>query len=94
MNIRKIINDIVNQHSLKAQRSSYDRDVGVLAILKARETLLSIPDDADVNEYSEMVRKKMEELFNNYYDPEGEFTSGRSFIGSLMNDILVALDGL
>ena len=87
MDNREAVNQIINQHALKAQQSAYDRDTCVLAILKAREALMTIPDDLDEQTFAKQVLQILDELFNRYHDSTGQYTSGRGVIGALRDDI-------
>jgi len=88
---RQVIEDILNAHSTKAQNSAYDRDICILAILKAREVLMTVPTDADDKEYSTAVIEKMNTLFAHYHDSNGEYTSGKAVLGALRDDILCTI---
>ena len=93
MDLRNKVDNIINVHSLKAQQSSYDRDTCVLAVLSAREAILNIPNELIGDAYSQAVLETLEVLFNRYHDTDGEFTSGRSVIGAILDDIRVVLKG-
>lgn len=90
MDARKTIEDILNAHAAKAQNSAYDRDTCVLAILSAREALMTIPDDVQGSAYLQTAQQKIDALFDRYHDPDGEYTSGRGVIGALRDDIYIA----
>ena len=90
MDNRNKVQQIIDAHSAKAQQSAYDRGTCVLAVLTARETVMTIPDEVDEQAYPQQVIQKLDELFNNYHDPDGEYTSGRAVIGSLRDDIRYA----
>lgn len=92
MDLRNKVDNILNAHSIKAQQSSYDRDTCVLAVLSARETMLGIPNELTGDAYSQAVLEALEVLFDRYHDPDGEFTSGRSVIGAILDDIRAALE--
>ena len=87
----KKVQELIDYHAIKAQQSAYDRDTCILAILKVRETLMTIPNDLDESTYTELVLQKLAELLSTYYDPDGMYTSGRSVIGSLRDDIHAAI---
>lgn len=88
---RDKVESVLNAHSMKAQQSGYDRDTCVLAVLSARETLMQIPESLSGEAYTQAVLQSLDELFNRYHDPDGEFTSGRGVIGALRDDIRVIL---
>lgn len=48
---RAKIQEILDIHSNKADQSSYDRETCILAILKASDKFMMIPDDVDVLAY-------------------------------------------
>lgn len=84
---RKNILDLVDIHAQKARTSQYDRDVCILAISAARDVVLSISSELSAHSFKASVLKQLSELLESYYDPDGEYTSGKSVIGSLLDDI-------
>lgn len=82
--------EIVNAHAVKASNSQYDQGVCVLAISTARKTIMSIPTDLPPADYQEQVLQSLTALFETYHDPDGEYTSGKGVIGSLIDDIRIS----
>lgn len=92
MSQRDTVETVLNTHSLKAQ-NSYDRDTCLLAVLSAREAMMRIPDALHEDAYTQAVLASLDDLFNRFHDPDGEFTSGRGVIGALRDDMRAALGG-
>lgn len=84
---RKNILDLVDIHAQKARTSQYDRDVCILAISAARNVVLAVSAELSAQAFKASVQEKLNELLGNYYDSDGEYTSGKSVIGSLLDDI-------
>lgn len=91
MQQREKVEELLNFHSAKAQNSGYDRDTCVLAVLTTREAMMRIPEALEGDAYTQAVFETLDDLFNRYHDPDGEFTSGRGVIGALRDDIRSAL---
>jgi len=87
MDNREKLQEIINNHAIKAQNSSYDRDTCILAILKSREALMTIPNSVKDDDMPSHAIPKLQRLFEHYNDLEGEYTSGRGVIGALIDDI-------
>ncbi len=87
MNNRQLVEEIINSHSLKAQNSSYDRDVCVLAVMNARDVIMAIPDTVTDMNYLKAAVDQLDELLKHYNDSDGEFTNGCGVIGALRDDI-------
>lgn len=84
------LSSLVDKHALKAGESEYDRGVAVAAIAAARKTILAVPIGTDVSAYHAGVRAALERLHARYHDPDGQYTSGKGVIGSLIDDLPVA----
>ena len=90
-NQRGIVDALMKQHAKRARESEYDRSVSIAAISAARGIVLALPDDLRDSEYSSALLYELHGLMAGYDDPDGEFTSGKGAIGSLVSDIQVAL---
>jgi hypothetical protein len=55
---------------------------------------MTIPEEMEERAYVESVLKVLDELFNSYHDPEGQYTSGRGVIGALRDDMVADLNSL
>ncbi|MBT8141592.1 MAG: hypothetical protein HKN88_00235 [Gammaproteobacteria bacterium] len=89
--MQKNIQQILKEHALKAQRSEYDRSVCISAVSKARKLIESIAETSDPNEYRKVLIDKLTDFQQNYYDPDGQYTSGKGVLGDLLGDIITAL---
>ncbi|WP_093975680.1 hypothetical protein [Boseongicola aestuarii] len=76
---------------MKAANSEYDRAVCRLAVAAARKTVWDCLDGTDPNVDEKMLVQKLLDLHASYYDPDGEYTSGKGTIGDLIADICGAL---
>jgi len=88
----KNILDLVELHAQKARCSQYDRDVCILAISAARDAILMIPTNISSASFRVLAQDVLSELHGRYYDPDGEYTSGKSVIGALLDDIRSLMD--
>ena len=91
MDYRKRVDKILDPHSLKAQKSSCDRDTNVMAVLTARERLMRMSGDVCGEEYLQDVLRTLDEFSTSYNDPDGEFTCGRSMVVGLRDDVRLLL---
>ena len=85
--LQSAIRDILNTRASAAQRSEYDRSVCVRAVGVARETIEGVPLSVDAASYGVAVMAALNPLCEDYSDPEGEYTSGKSSIGDVYADI-------
>ncbi len=79
--------EIVDAHAVKAANSQYDQGVCVNAISVARKTIMAVPADLSPGDYKAQLLQDLTALFVDYHDPDGEYTSGKGVIGSLLDDI-------
>lgn len=78
---------IIDFHSAKAAASEYDRGVGVAAVSRAREQIVGIPGDLLEEQIVVEARRRIGALIENYHDADGEFTSGRSVLVPILDDL-------
>ena len=91
LNPRTIVYDLITEHAQKAHMSEYDRSVAILAMAAVRDVAEVISPSLSDKDYSEQIIAAMSELMDSYYDPDGEFTSGKSVIGSFLTDLHISL---
>ena len=77
---------IIDFHGVKAAASEYDRGVCVTAVSRAREQIVSIPEDLPEERFVLEARRRIGALVENYHDSDGEFTSGRSAPVPILDD--------
>ncbi|TIP06459.1 MAG: hypothetical protein E5X72_01710 [Mesorhizobium sp.] len=82
---------IVADRRAAAASSPYDWKVCVGAIEAADREFRQIAVDGSAHEYGIAVISRLERFRDEYYDPDGEYTSGRSDIGSLIEKVRDAL---
>jgi len=82
-----IVSQLIAEHAQKASLSQYDRAVAITAISAARQVVLAIPSNLPAEEYQARVLAELGQLMERYHDPDGEYTSGKGVIGSLVNDL-------
>lgn len=78
---------LVDKHAQKASKCEYDRAVAITAISAAREAVLTIPDDLPPHLIRPHALAELAELMADYHDPDGQYTSGKSVIGSLYDEV-------
>lgn len=86
-----IISQLIEKHAQKASMSQYDRAVSITAISAARQVVLAIPSNLPSEEYQARVLAELGQLMERYHDLDGEYTSGKGVIGSLVDDLHYAL---
>ena len=84
---KKQLEELLNRHALKAQSSSYDRGVCVLAVSTVRERLLTLTEDLQGCIDLEDAISQIAELAQQYSDPDGQYTSGKSVVIGLLDDL-------
>ncbi|WP_019620216.1 hypothetical protein [Amphritea japonica] len=84
---KKKIEELLNLHSLKAQSSSYDRGVCVLAVSNVREKLMAISTNKQDSIDLQHAISEVAKLAEQYSDPDGEYTSGKSSVIGLLDDL-------
>lgn len=86
-NIVQQVEELVAKHQQYAVESPYDFKVSIRAIGAARSVIEDIDKNLSDEEYLALAVTKLTDLRERYYDSEGEYTSGKGEIGSLLNDI-------
>ena len=81
------IEELLNLHGLKAQSSSYDRGVCVQAVSTVRERLMAITENQQGTIDLEDAISQVAGLAQQYSDPDGQYTSGKSVIIGLLDDL-------
>ncbi len=87
------ISAIIDKRSTAASQSPYDRMVCVGAVSEARRVFDGIPVQGTADEYGDAVLSAIGKAQQDYYDPDGEYTSGKSSIGDIYLDISFLLKG-
>jgi hypothetical protein len=90
--LQQQIIEIVNRHALKAQQSQYDRRVTISAVAAVRKVVMSVSTDLLPSDYRREIIAQLSELLSDYYDPDGEYTSGKGTVGDLVYEIKVSLE--
>jgi hypothetical protein len=85
------IQKVLDAHALKAAASEYDRSVCIIAVAAARKTVWDYFESTGPYVKEEMLFQRLLDLHASYYDPDGEYTSGKGIIGDLIADICAAL---
>ncbi len=88
MNVEKQrILSLVDKHARKAMESEYDRSVAIAAIAAARAVVLALSDELSAISTKSQAKTALGELIVNYTDTDGLYTSGKSVIRSLYDDV-------
>jgi len=82
---------IMADRQAAASASPYDWKVCVGAVSAAQGEFEKIAVAGTAHEYATAVIARLERLRDTYYDPDGEYTSGRSDIGTVIEKIREAL---
>lgn len=77
-----------------AAASPYDWKVCVGAVGAAQTEFEKVSVTGTAQDYGAAVISRLERLLDGYFDPEGEYTSGRSDIGTVIEEIRKALRGI
>jgi len=91
--MQSAISDIVDKRSAAASQSQYDRMVCVGAVSEARRVFGEVPVQGTADQYGGAVLSAIGKAQKDYYDPDGEYTSGKSSIGDIYLDISLLLKG-
>ncbi len=86
------IAEIVDTHRLHAAQRQYDTKVCILAVAKAGDVVNTIPVEGDPGSYGQAVLEALGGAWENYFDHDGEYTSGQSSIGAVRMDVSILLD--
>jgi hypothetical protein len=90
--LQQEIIEIVDRHALKAQQSQYDRRVTISAVAAVRQVVMSIFTALPQSNYNREVIDQLSALLSDYYDPDGEYTSGKGTVGDLVYEIKCYLE--
>jgi hypothetical protein len=82
---------IMADRQAAAAASPYDWKVCVGAVSAAQGEFEKVVVDGTAHDYGAAVISRLERLRDAYYDPDGEYTSGRSDIGTVIENIRTAL---
>jgi hypothetical protein len=78
---------IAADRRIAAGKSAYDWKVCVQAVEAAADVIGTVPVSGSPGEYHDAVLSRLRELLEDYYDPDGEYTSGKSEIGTIVSGI-------
>lgn len=78
---------IIADRQAAAAASPYDWKVCVGAVSAAQAEFEKVSVAGSASDYGAAVISRLERLLEGYYDPEGEYTSGRSDIGTVIEMI-------
>ncbi|WP_140735640.1 hypothetical protein [Mesorhizobium sp. B2-3-4] len=78
---------IITDRQAAASASPYDWKVCVGAVSAARSEFEKVAVTGTAQDYATVVISRLERLRDAYYDPDGEYTSGRSDIGTVVEMI-------
>ena len=85
---------VIADHATKAQASQYDRGVAITAVASARRTVESLSlQQADADSHRQTILDALNALRTDYNDPDGLYTNGKGVLGSLIDDVYLALPG-
>jgi len=85
---------IMADRQAAAAASPYDWKVCVGAVSAARGEFEKVGVSGTAQDYGAAVISRLERLRDAYYDPDGEYTSGRSDIGTVIENIRKALKSI
>ena len=85
---------IMADRQAAAAASPYDWKVCVGAVSAARGEFENVIVAGTAHDYGAAVISRLERLRDAYYDPDGEYTSGRSDIGTVIENIRKALKSI
>ncbi len=86
MDIKDQIKNVIARHLADAKRAEHDSEIATLAVTAARSTIMRTLRTSDINA-KERVLRAVKILEKRYFDPEGEYTSGKPEIAALRHDI-------
>ena len=92
--LRDAIAAIMTDRQSAAVASAYDWKVCVRAVSATKAEFLKVEVAGSARSYGHAVISRLERLLEGYYDPEGEFTSGRSDIGTVIEMIRKAMSSI
>ena len=85
---------IIADRQAAASASPYDWKVCVGAVSAAQGEFEKVVVAGTAHDYGAAVIARLERLRDAYYDPDGEYTSGRSDIGTVVEKIRTALKSI
>ena len=86
--------NIVTMHRKKASESAYDHKVAIMAVGSAANLIEQFNWTGDLQADLEQLVPSLESFRDKYYDSDGEYTSGKGEIGSLLADLRYLLSEL
>ena len=86
--------NIVMMHRKNASQSAYDHKVAIMAVGSAASLIEQFNWSGNIQADLERLLPSLESFRNNYYDSDGEYTSGKGEIGSLLADLKYLLSEL
>jgi hypothetical protein len=81
------IDEVFAKRGMAAAQSEYDRSVCVRAIATARGIFEDLPVEGNTADFGQAVISALSPIYENYNDPDGEYTSGKGTIGDVIHDI-------
>lgn len=87
LEVHSAIMVIVEDRRIAAAKSDYDWKVCVRAVAAAAAFIDSVPVSGTARDHHRAVLSGLQTLFDGYYDADGEYTSGRSDIGTIISRI-------
>ena len=78
---------ILDDRRIAVQKSAYDWKVCVQAVAASADVIRAVPVSGTPREYHRAVLSRLQELLDSYYDADGEYTSGKSDIGTIVSRI-------
>lgn len=85
--VREQIAAIVDDQIEQEKKSPYDWKVAVKAAWAAQSAFEAVPVEGEAEAYVRAVIDKLVALRERYNDPDGEYTSGKGEIGSIISRI-------
>ncbi|NNJ72284.1 MAG: hypothetical protein HKP09_03780 [Enterobacterales bacterium] len=87
-NLKHLVLALLNNHRQKAANSAYDKSVAIQAIATAGKLIDTFQwTESAHNDHTNLLQS-LEALRENYYDSDGEYSSGKADIGSLIGDLI------
>ena len=86
--MRAAIEKLFNTRSVEAAQSQYDAKVCVRAVGAARDVWDRVAIEGTAPQYGQRVLDALEPVYDDYNDPDGEYTSGKAAIGDVFYNIM------
>ncbi len=91
--LRRDVLACLDQQIRIEMQSGYDENVGILAVHAAASAIKNLPIGASLEAYADSVVAALSGLMKNYSSPiEGEYSDGRSSIGSALYGVKALLE--